>query len=59
MTKAMDKIKQVWNENPLAVIVIGAVAVTAVAKLMDANTARNNSHAWSREVDRRMMMKNR
>lgn len=57
MNKAFDKIKQAWNENPLAVIAVAAVAATAVAKLMDANTARHNAQAWQIEVNRRAMMK--
>lgn len=59
MNKAMDKIKQAWNENPLAVLAVAAVVATAAAKLMDANTARHNSRAWEMEVARRTMMKNR
>lgn len=56
MNKALDKIKQAWDENPLAVITIGAFAVTATAKLIDATTSARNSRAWQKEVDRRVMM---
>lgn len=59
MNKWTDKIKQAWNENPLAVVVVGAVAVTAVAKLMDANTERTKAKTWEMEVDRRRMMQSR
>ena len=53
MNKAMTKIKQAWEENPLAVIAVGAVAVTAAAKLIDSCASANNSRAWKKEVDRR------
>lgn len=53
MNKALDKIKQAWDENPIAVVVVASLAATAVAKLMDASTNRVNAHAWKKEVDRR------
>lgn len=55
MNKAWNRIKQVWEENPIAVIVVASLAVTAGAKLMDANTERRNSHTWEKEVQRRTM----
>lgn len=55
MNKAFDRIKQAWNENPIGVIIVGAIAATAASKLIDANTARRNSHAWEMEVQRRTM----
>lgn len=54
MNKAIDKLKEAWNENPLACIAIGALAVTATAKLMEANTHRASRRTWEREVDRRI-----
>jgi len=56
MNKITDKIKQAWEENPLAVIAVGALAVSAAAKFIDATTSARNSKAWQREVDRRIMM---
>lgn len=53
MNKAMDRIKQAWNENPIGCIIVASLAATAAAKLMDASTNRVNAHAWSKEVDRR------
>lgn len=53
MNKALDKIKQAWDENPIAVIIVASLAATAAAKLMDASTNRVNAHAWKKEVDRR------
>lgn len=59
MQKAIDKLKQAWEENPMQVIVVAAVAATAAAKLIDASTSVRNSRAWNKEVDRRIMMRNR
>lgn len=58
MEKALNQLKHAWEENPLAVIGVGATAIMAVAKLMDANTSRRNRRVWELEVQRRLM-KNR
>jgi hypothetical protein len=55
--RAVDKIKQVWEEQPLQVIAVASLAATAAAKLLNAATASRNSRAWSKEVDRRIMMR--
>lgn len=52
-SKAIDKIKQAWNENPLAVIFVASVAATAASKLLDASTERTRAKTWAKEVDRR------
>jgi hypothetical protein len=59
MNKATDKIKQAWDENPLAVVAVASTAVFAVAKLMDATTARMNAKSWKTEVNRRTMSSRR
>lgn len=56
MEKAKMKIKKAWEEDPLQVIAIGALAATAAAKLIDAGTKASNSRAWKKEVDRRDRM---
>jgi hypothetical protein len=58
MEKAIAKIKQAWEENPLAVIAVASTAVMAVSKFMDANTARRNQKVWAMEVMRRSMKHN-
>lgn len=55
MQTAMDRIKQAWNENPLLVIAVGAMAATAASKLINASTERTRARTWAIEVDRRMM----
>jgi len=52
------KLKDAAIENPLLTVAIAAGAITATAKLIDANTQRQNSKAWSREVDRRVLKMN-
>jgi hypothetical protein len=57
MTKvqnAKDKIKQAWDENPMAVIGISAAALTAVAKIAQVAVEANNSRTWKKEVNRRV-----
>jgi hypothetical protein len=52
-----DKLKQAWDENPLAVVAIGALAVTAVAKLLDATSAAQGRRAYAKQVDYRIHSK--
>ena len=49
-----DKLKQQWNENPLAVIAIGAIAAQAAAKLIDAFSAAKGRNAYARQVNYRV-----
>lgn len=56
MNKAFEKIKQAWEENPIAVIIVASFAATAAAKLIDASTARANAQSWRTEVNRRDRM---
>lgn len=54
MSQMFDKLKAQVEENPLGAATVGALAVTAVTSLMRANTARRNSKAWTKEVNRRV-----
>jgi hypothetical protein len=56
MNKALTKLQEAWEDNPLAVIVVASVAATATAKLLEASTSRVNARAWAKEVDRRAMI---
>lgn len=49
-----DKLKRQWNENPLACIAIGAMAVSAAAKLLDAVSAAQGRKAYAKQVDYRV-----
>lgn len=46
-----DKLKKHWDENPLAVIGVGAFAITAVAKLIDATSAAQGRRAYARQIE--------
>ena len=59
MNKGFDKIKQAWDDNPIGVLIVGAFVATAASKVLDARSSARNSRAWQREVDRRIMMKNK
>lgn len=52
-----DKIKQAWNENPLACIAIGGLAITAIAKTIDSVSAAQSRRAYSKQVDYRINRK--
>jgi hypothetical protein len=53
MQKAKAKLAQAWEDNPLAVVAVGAFTATAASKLINSLAAVNNSRAWSKEVNRR------
>jgi len=46
-----EKLKKAWNSDPLACIAIGAIAVTAAAKLIDATSAAQGRRAYARQID--------
>lgn len=52
--EGIDKIKQKFNEDPLTVIVIGALATTATAKLIDALSAAQGRRAYAKQVNYRV-----
>ena len=52
-----DKLKQYWNDNPVACIAVGAFAATAAAKLIDALSAAQGRRAYARQVDYRVTHK--
>lgn len=52
-----DKLKAFWNERPVETIVIGTLAITAVAKLIDAGSAAQGRRAYAKQVDYRVNRK--
>lgn len=46
-----DKLKKQWDENPLAVIAVTGLAITAIAKLVDATSAAQGRRAYARQID--------
>lgn len=56
MQKAWDRLKKKWEEDPLQVLVVGALVATAGAKLLDAHSHAKSRKTWDREVERRERM---
>lgn len=46
-------LKRQIEEQPLIALGLASAALSGVAKLMNAETARRNSKTWKREVQRR------
>lgn len=55
--RGMNKIQQKFNEDPLTVIVIGSLAVGALAKLIDASSAAQGRRAYAKQVEYRVNRK--
>lgn len=53
MSKFVDNLVRQAEENPMLALGLGAGAVTALSKLLNAGTARSNSKTWQKEVNRR------
>lgn len=49
-----DQLKKEFEENPTAVIGVGALAVTALAKVIDALSAVQGRRAFSKQVNHRV-----
>ena len=56
MNKFYENLKRQATENPVYAVVAAAVLITAVSKLMDANTQRSYAKTHAREIDRRSVM---
>lgn len=54
MSKAFDKIKRSFDENPLQVILIGSFAASAAAKLISSMSEAQGRRAYARQVDYRI-----
>lgn len=52
--KIVQKIKATFEEHPVECIVVASLAVTAVAKLIDATSAAQGRRAYAKQVDYRV-----
>lgn len=52
-----DKLKEQWDENPIAVIGVGALAATAAAKVLDAMSAAKGRRAYAKQINYRVKNK--
>lgn len=46
-----DKLTAFWNERPVETIMIGTLAVTAAAKLIDSMSAAQGRRAYAKQID--------
>lgn len=49
--KIPANLKQAWNENPIAVIGVSALAVTAASKLIDSLSGVQSRRAYAKKMD--------
>lgn len=54
MTTWKDQLKKQWNDNPLQVVAVGALAATAVAKILSAMSEAQGRRAYAKQVDYRV-----
>lgn len=55
MEKFLENLKHQAEENPVLAMGVAAGLLTAISKLLDANTNARNSKSWDRETKRRSM----
>ena len=53
MDKFLENLKAQAEANPVLAMGVAAGLITAVSKLMDANTNARNAKSWGRETRRR------
>jgi len=50
----MKKLKQYWDENPLLVIFVASLGVTAATGLINAVSGAHSRHAYAKQVNYRV-----
>lgn len=54
MNKGIEKLKRKFEEDPVTVIVVATLAITATAKLIDAMSAAQGRRAYAQQVSYRV-----
>lgn len=54
MQQFINNLKKQAEDNPIVALGVGAAVVSALGKLLDANTGRVSAKTHAREVDRRI-----
>ncbi|QAY17159.1 hypothetical protein SEA_MADAMATO_41 [Streptomyces phage Madamato] len=54
MKDGLEKLKQAFNENPVAVIGVVSVALASVGKVIDAVSSYQGRRAYAKDVNRRV-----
>jgi hypothetical protein len=52
--QGLNKLQQKFNEDPIVVIVVGSLALGAVAKVLDSASAAQGRRAYAKQVDYRI-----
>lgn len=52
-TKAFDKIKEAWDQNPMGVAIVAAAVFTAAAKFIDSVGSYQSKRAYAEEARNR------
>lgn len=55
MNEGLRKLKQKWNDKPIEVLIVGALVVTAAAKLIDAVSIAQGRRALATQRNIRNM----
>lgn len=55
----LDAIKREFEQNPVGTLAVGAVAVTAVSKLLDSVSAAQGRRAYARQIDHKIKAESR
>ena len=56
MNKGIEKLKKRFEEDPVTVIIVASLAVTAAAKLIDSLSAAQGRKAYAQQVNYRTKM---
>lgn len=59
MNRGFERLKEQWERDPLTMTIIGAIAVGAVAKLINAISAAEGRHAYHKQVNHTVGRKSR
>jgi hypothetical protein len=54
-----DKLKEVWDENPLGVMLVGGFVTSSAAMLINALSAARSRRAYARQIDYKVKRRNR
>lgn len=52
--QGVERLRQEWNENPVVVIGVVAMAGTAAAKLVDALSAAQGRRAYAKQINHKV-----
>jgi TolB-like protein len=54
MNRFLENLQRQAEENPVLAMGVAAALITAISRLNDSRVNAKNSHAWAKEIDRRV-----